>query len=164
LHHEKLRAIVASKLILDWSQETGFENGEGTTIPSNERHGVFPRKPFYPQLVHPGPGEWLKGKSGISANQVKDGCTSLTRHYGATGQSSRSDRRCHSIREKTAEVEGPGAIPGHWEGDLLSGSRKIVIIATWSETTFSRFTMLGQKCPAKIPAMVVAGDEQANRA
>ena len=58
-----------------------------------------------------------------------------------------------SIRERPAEVE-ERAIPGHWEGDLLSGARNSHI-ATLVERG-SRFTLL-IKLPGKDSASVVAG-------
>jgi IS30 family transposase len=57
-----------------------------------------------------------------------------------------------SIRERPAEIEDR-AIPGHWEGDLLSGSKNSHI-ATLVER-HSRFTTL-VKVPSKDTAVVVA--------
>ena len=57
-----------------------------------------------------------------------------------------------SIRERPAEIEDR-AIPGHWEGDLLAGTRNSHI-ATLVER-HSRFTIL-VKVPSKDTATVVA--------
>ncbi len=74
-----------------------------------------------------------------------------------TGQSRGQIVDAISIRERPAEVEDR-AIPGHWEGDLLSGSRNSHI-ATLVER-HSRFTML-VKVPSKDTTTVVAALEQA---
>jgi hypothetical protein len=56
-----------------------------------------------------------------------------------------------SIRERPAEVEDRG-VPGHWEGDLLSGSRNSHIVTLVER--HSRFAML-IKVPSKDTAVVV---------
>jgi transposase, IS30 family len=61
-----------------------------------------------------------------------------------------------SIRERPAEAEDR-AIPGHWEGDLLSGAKNSHI-ATLVER-HSRFAML-IKVPSKDTAVVVAALSQ----
>jgi IS30 family transposase len=57
-----------------------------------------------------------------------------------------------SIRERPAEVTDR-AIPGHWEGDLLSGSKNSHIVTLVER--HSRFTTL-IKVPSKDTAVVVA--------
>jgi IS30 family transposase len=57
-----------------------------------------------------------------------------------------------SIRERPAEV-ADRAIPGHWEGDLLSGSRNSHIVTLVER--HSRFTAL-VRVPSKDTAVVVA--------
>jgi IS30 family transposase len=75
-----------------------------------------------------------------------------SRHSRAGGKSHGQIVDAISIRERPAEVEDR-AIPGHWEGDLLAGSKNSHI-ATLVER-HSRFTML-IKVPSKDTATVVA--------
>ena len=70
----------------------------------------------------------------------------------AAGQSRGQIVDAISIRERPAEVEDR-AVPGHWEGDLLAGTKNSHI-ATLVER-HSRFTML-VKVPSKDTATVVA--------
>src|SRR5260370_28982403 len=75
-----------------------------------------------------------------------------SRHATVSGQSRGQIVDAISIRERPAEVEDR-AIPGHWEGDLLSGSKNSYI-ATLVER-HSRFAML-IKVPRKDTTTVVA--------
>ena len=75
-----------------------------------------------------------------------------SRHARAGGQSHGQIVDAISIRERPAEIEDR-AIPGHWEGDLLSGTRNSHI-ATLVER-HSRFTIL-VKVPSKDTATLVA--------
>ena len=61
------------------------------------------------------------------------------RHASTRGQPRGQIKEAISIRERPQEVEDR-AVPGHWEGDLLSGSRN-THIATLVERS-SRFVML----------------------
>ena len=61
-----------------------------------------------------------------------------------------------SIRERPAEVEDR-AVPGHWEGDLLSGSQNSHIVTLVER--HSRFAML-IKVPSKDTAVVVTALSQ----
>jgi IS30 family transposase len=51
-----------------------------------------------------------------------------TQHSGVSGQSRGQIVDAISIRERPAEMLDR-AIPGHWEGDLLSGSKNSHIVA-----------------------------------
>jgi IS30 family transposase len=75
-----------------------------------------------------------------------------SRHSRAGGKSQGQIVDAISIRERPAEVEDR-AIPGHWEGDLLAGSKN-THIATLVER-HSRFVML-IKVPSKDTTTVVA--------
>jgi IS30 family transposase len=63
-----------------------------------------------------------------------------------------------AIRERPAEVEDR-AIPGHWEGDLLSGSKN-GYIATLVEC-HSRFAMLIKMSSKDTEVVVAALSQQA---
>jgi IS30 family transposase len=145
--HVKLRNIVASKLILDWSPEQIF-GWLKIQYPDDESMRVS-HETIYRSLFIQARGvlkkellEHLRSKRRIRRSQhsriFKD----------ARGQIPEAI----SIRERPAEVEDR-AIPGHWEGDLLRGSRNSHI-ATLVER-HSRFTAL-VKVSGKDTAVVVA--------
>ena len=75
-----------------------------------------------------------------------------SQHSGVSGQSRGQIVDAISIRERPAEIEDR-AIPGHWEGDLISGTRNSHILTLVER--HSRFTAL-VKVPSKDTAVVVA--------
>jgi IS30 family transposase len=79
-----------------------------------------------------------------------------SRHATVSGQSWGQIVDAISIRERPAEVEDR-AIPGHWEGDLLSGAKNSYL-ATLVER-HSRFAML-IKVPSKETEAVVTALRQ----
>src|SRR5579863_7633957 len=142
----KLRNIVASKLILDWSpkQISGWLK---TQYPDDESMRVS-HETIYRSLFIQARGalkkellEHLRSKRRIRRSRhsriFKDGRGQIPEAI--------------SIRERPAEVEDR-AIPGHWEGDLLRGSGNSHI-ATLVERQ-SRFVML-IKIPSRDTAEVV---------
>jgi len=144
---EKLRTIVASKLILDWSPEQ-VSKWLKVHYPSNESMRVS-HETIYRSLFIQARGVLKKE---LIQHLRSKRLIRRSRHSRADGQSRGQIVDAISIRERPAEVEDR-AIPGHWEGDLLSGSRNSHI-ATLVER-HSRFTML-VKVPSKDTAMVVA--------
>ena len=149
--HEQLRTIVASKLILDWSPEqiSGWLKNQypqdGSLRVSHET--------IYRSL-------FIQARGVLKQELVKHLRSQRrirrSRHAGVRGQSRGQIVDAISIRERPAEIEDR-AVPGHWEGDLLSGARNSHV-ATLVER-HSRFVML-VKVPSKDTATVVAALSQ----
>ena len=143
--NRKLRDIVASKLILDWSPEqiSGWLKTHYPDHPSiRVSHETIYRSLFIQA--------W-----GVLKRELMDYLRSKrrmrrSRHASVHGHGRIID--AISIRERPAEAEDR-AIPGHWEGDLLCGGKNSYI-ATLVER-HSRFLML-IKLPGKDTAVVVA--------
>jgi IS30 family transposase len=144
---EKLRTIVASKLILDWSPEQ-ISAWLKVSYPRNESMRVS-HETIYRSLFIQARGVLKKE---LIQHLRSKRLIRRSRHARADGQSRGQIVDALSIRERPAEIEDR-AIPGHWEGDLLSGSKNSHI-ATLVER-HSRFTML-VKVPSKDTATVVA--------
>ena len=147
----KLRNIVASKLILDWSpqQISGWlKNQHPNDASMRVSHETIYRSLFIQargalkqELI-----QHLRSKRRIRRS----------RHASVHGHSQGKIVDAISIRERPAEVEDR-AIPGHWEGDLLRGAGNSHV-ATLVER-YSRFCML-VKVPGKDTATVVAALSQ----
>jgi IS30 family transposase len=147
----RLREIVASKLILDWSPEQ-ISGWLKTEYPDDESMRVS-HETIYRSL-------FIQAR-GVLKKELMDHLRSKrrmrrSRHATVSGQSRGQIVDAISIRERPAEVEDR-AIPGHWEGDLLSGSKNSYI-ATLVER-HSRFAML-IKVPSKETEAVVAALSQ----
>jgi len=145
--NRKLRDIVASKLVLDWSPEQ-ISGWLKTEYPDDESMKVS-HETIYRSL-------FIQAR-GVLKKELMDHLRSKRRmrrsqHATVSGQSRGQIVDAISIRERPAEVEDR-AIPGHWEGDLLSGAKNSYI-ATLVER-HSRFAML-IKVPSKDTAVVVA--------
>jgi IS30 family transposase len=149
--NRKLRDIVASKLILDWSPEQ-ISGWLKTHYPDDESLRVS-HETIYRSL-------FIQAR-GVLKKELMDHLRSKrrmrrSRHASASGQSRGQIVDAISIRERPAEAEDR-AIPGHWEGDLLSGAKNSYI-ATLVER-HSRFAML-IKVPSKETEAVVAALSQ----
>ncbi len=83
-----------------------------------------------------------------------------SRHASTTGQPRGQIKEAVSIRERPPEAEDR-AVPGHWEGDLISGSRN-THIATLVERS-SRFVMLVRVGGKDTESVVAALGEQIRR-
>ncbi len=145
--NRKLRDTVASKLILEWSPEQ-ISGWLKTEYPKDERMRVS-HETIYRSLFIQARGVLKKELLGHLRSKRRIRRSQHSRIY--------KDSRGRiadaiSIRERPAEVEDR-AVPGHWEGDLLSGGKNSYI-ATLVER-HSRFLML-IKVPGKETAVVVA--------
>jgi IS30 family transposase len=145
--HVKLRNIVASKLILDWSPEqiSGWLKAE---YPDDGSMRVS-RETIYRSL-------FIQARGVLKRELTKH---LRSKHRIRRSQHSRIFRDSRgqiadaiSIRERPAAV-ADRAIPGHWEGDLLSGSRNSHMVTLVER--HSRFTAL-VKVSSKDTAVVVA--------
>src|ERR1700678_53757 len=145
--HRRLRNMVASKLILDWSPEQ-ISGWLKTQYPDDESMRVS-HETIYRSL-------FIQAR-GVLKKELMDHLRSKrrmrrSRHSSEQGQSRGQIVDAISIRQRPAEAEDR-ALPGHWEGDLLAGGKNSYI-ATLVER-HSRFAML-IKVPSKETEAVVA--------
>jgi IS30 family transposase len=148
---DKLRNIVASKLILNWSPEQ-ISGWLKIQFPDDASMRVS-HETIYRSL-------FIQAR-GVLKKELMDHLRSKrrmrrSRHATVSGQSRGQIVDAISIRERPAEVEDR-AVPGHWEGDLLSGAKNSYI-ATLVER-HSRFAML-IKVRSKETDVVVAALSQ----
>src|SRR6476659_9445124 len=85
-------------------------------VPNPPRHADISRSDLS-QPLHPDPRRAEKGAVGAVAYCAAD--ASPKSHNAKSGQGHILDMV--SIRERPAEIEDR-AVPGHWEGDLLTGA------------------------------------------
>jgi len=144
--HPRLREVVTSKLILDWSpkQISGWLK---TEYPKDEGMRVS-HETIYRSL-------FIQAR-GVLKKELLDHLRTKRRMRRSQHSRIFKDSRGQipdaiSIRERPAEV-ADRAVPGHWEGDLLSGSRNSHIVTLVER--HSRFAML-IKVPSKDTAVVV---------
>ena len=145
--HEKLQKIVASKLILDWSPEQ-VSGWLKIQYPDDESLRVS-HETIYRSLFIQARGVLKKELLGHLRSKRR---IRRSQHARVAGQSRGQIVDAISIRERPAEIEDR-AVPGHWEGDLIGGTKNSHI-ATLVER-HSRFTAL-VKVPSKDTAVVVA--------
>jgi IS30 family transposase len=145
--HRRLRRTVAEKLRLDWSPEqiagwlrVAFPND----VAMHVSHETIYRSLF------------VQARGVLKRELLRHLRTRRVMRRGRTastaGQSRGQIVDAVSIRERPAEVEDR-AIPGHWEGDLITGSKNSHIATLVERTT--RFTKL-VKVEGKDTASVVA--------
>jgi len=130
----RLKRIVASKLSLNWSPEQ-ISGWLKRTHPDDEAKRVS-HETIYRSL-------FVQAHGVLKQELIKHLRTHRlmrrSKHASARGQKRGQIVDAISIRERPASVEDR-AVPGHWEGDLIAGSRSSYI-ATLVERR-SRFTLL----------------------
>ncbi len=129
-----LRDVVAKKLKEDWSpqQISGWLKKQ---YPDDEAMRVS-HETIYRTLFVQARGAL---KRELLAHLRSGRMMRKGRHASTAGQPRGQIKEAVSIRERPPEAE-ERAVPGHWEGDLLSGSRN-THVATLVERS-SRFVML----------------------
>jgi IS30 family transposase len=149
--HCKLQGIVASTLIQDWSPEQ--ISGWLKQHYRDDKSLRVSHETIYRSL-------FLQARGALKQELVRHLRSQRrirrSRHSSIHGHSQGKIVDAISIRERPAEVEDR-AIPGHWEGDLLRGTRNSHV-ATLVER-HSRFCML-VKVSGKDTATVVAALSQ----
>jgi IS30 family transposase len=145
--HVKLQQIVASKLILDWSPEQ-ISGWLKIQYPEDESMRVS-HETIYRSLFIQARGVLKKELIGHLRSKRR---IRRSQHSRVRGQSRGQIVDAISIRERPAEIEDR-AVPGHWEGDLISGSKNSHMVTLVER--HSRFTTL-IKVPSKDTAVVVA--------
>ena len=149
--NNQLCELVASTLLLDWSPEQ--ISGWLTRQYPNDESLRVSHETIYRSL-------FIQARGVLKQELVKHLRSQRrirrSRHASVHGHSRGRIVNAISIRERPAEV-ADRAIPGHWEGDLLTGAGNSHV-ATLVER-HSRFVML-VKTPSKDTATVVAALSQ----
>lgn len=143
----RLRGIIAGKLQLDWSPEQ-IAGWLRHAFPADTRMRIS-HETIYRSLFVQARGVL---KRELLRHLRSRRLMRRSRNATTAGQTRGQIIDAVSIRERPAEIEDR-AIPGHWEGDLITGSNN-THIATLVERT-SRFTKL-VKVEGKDTATVVA--------
>ena len=153
--NERLRDMVARKLREDWSpqQISGWLKRE---YPDEEVMHIS-HETIYRTLFVQARGAL---KRELLAHLRSKRMMRKGRRASTAGQPRGQIKEAVSIRERPPEVEDR-AVPGHWEGDLLSGSRN-THLATLVERS-SRFVMLVRVGGKDTETVVAALSEQTRR-
>ena len=153
--NDRLRDLVAERLKADWSPEqiSGWLRKE---YPEDEAMYVS-HETIYRTLFVQARGAL---KRELLAHLRSRRMMRKGRRASTSGQPRGQIKEAVSIRERPPEVE-ERAVPGHWEGDLISGSRN-THIATLVERT-SWFVMLVRLSGKDTESVVAAIGEQVRR-
>jgi IS30 family transposase len=151
----KLRKVVASKLILDWSPEQ-ISGWLKIRYRADESMHVS-HETIYRSLFIQARGVLKKELIGHLRSKRR---IRRSQHARIFNDSRGQIAETVSIRERPAEIEDR-AVPGHWEGDLIAGSKNSHI-ATLVER-HSRFTALVRVRSKDTAAVVAALSRQIRR-
>jgi IS30 family transposase len=145
--HVKLQKLVTSKLILDWSPEQ-ISGWLKIQYPDDESLRVS-HETIYRSLFIQARGVLKKELLGHLRSKRR---IRRSQHSHIFRDSRGQIVDAISIRERPAEIQDR-AIPGHWEGDLIAGSKNSHVVTLVER--HSRFTAL-IKVPSKDTSVVVA--------
>ena len=134
--NERLARLVAAKLKMNWSPEqiAGWLKAE---YPRDERYHVS-HETIYQSLFIQARGALKKE---LTAHLRSQRTIRRSKHAKSKGVGQGEIKDIVSIRERPASIEDRG-VPGHWEGDLIAGS-KDTHIATLVERQ-TRYVMLAK--------------------
>jgi IS30 family transposase len=153
--NDLLRDVVAKKLKEDWSPEQ-ISGWLERRYPDDEAMRVS-HETIYRTLFVQARGAL---KRELLAHLRSRRMMRRGRHASTSGQPRGQIKEAVSIRERPPEAEDR-AVPGHWEGDLISGSRN-THVATLVERS-SRFVMLVRVGGKDTESVVAALSEQIRR-
>jgi IS30 family transposase len=150
-----VRNLVVSKLVLDWSPEqiSGWLKDE---FPGDESMRVS-HETIYRSLFIQARGVLKRELIGhLRTRRSMRRPRRVARHQEMRGQIPEAV----SIRERPAEAEDR-AVPGHWEGDLISGSKNSHIVTLVER--HSRFTALIKVSDKETATVIAALTKQIRR-
>jgi IS30 family transposase len=153
--HVKLRKVVASKLILDWSPEQ--ISGWLKIQYRNDQSMRISHETIYRSLFIQARGVLKKELIGHLRSKRR---IRRSQHARIFNDSRGQIADAVSIRERPAEIEDR-AVPGHWEGDLIAGTQNSHIAALVER--HSRFTALVKVRSKDAAAVVSALSRQIRR-
>ncbi len=153
--NDRLRELVAAKLEADWSpqQISGWLKRE---YPSDEAMYVSAETIYRTLFVQ------TRGalKRELLAHLRSRRMMRRSRRASRRGQPRGQIKEAVSIRQRPPEAEDR-AVPGHWEGDLLAGSRNTHVVTLVERS--SRFVMLVRVGGKDTENVVAALSEQIRR-
>jgi IS30 family transposase len=132
----RLAQLVAAKLKKNWSPEQ-IAGWLKTEYPRDERYHVS-HETIYQSLFIQGRGALKKE---LTAHLRSQRTIRRSKHAKSKGVGQGEIKDIVSIRERPASVEDR-AVPGHWEGDLIAGSKNTHIATLVERQT--RYVMLAK--------------------